>query len=31
MEQYLRFNSVEIDQSNKERKEIRLKHNDILN
>ena len=31
MEQYLSFNSVEIDQSNKERKEIRLKHNDILN
>lgn len=31
MEQYLRFNSVEIDQSNKERKEVRTKHNEITN
>jgi chromosome segregation ATPase len=31
MEHYLRFNSVEIDQCNKERKEIRTKHNEILN
>jgi chromosome segregation ATPase len=31
MEQYLKFNSVEIDQCNKERKEIRTKHNEILN
>jgi chromosome segregation ATPase len=31
MEQYLKFNSVEIDQCNKERKEIRAKNNEILN
>ena len=31
MEQYLRFNSIEIDQCNKERKEIRTKHNEIIN
>jgi hypothetical protein len=30
MEKYLAFNSVAIDQSNKERKEIRNKHNEII-
>ena len=30
MEKYLEFNSVAIDQTNKERKDIRLKHNDIF-
>ena len=31
MEGYLEFNSIAIDQTNKERKEIRVKHNEITN
>ena len=31
MEGYLEFNSIAIDQTNKERKEIRVKHNEIMN